>query len=117
MYIEAYPRDSITTSEVEEAIYKELEKLATEPVTGEELNKIKNNIEADMIWASYRNIGLADYLAEAQTMARDWKYLYRLRDMHKNVTADDIMRVSGQYLTEQSRTVATLIPTVNGEEQ
>ncbi len=109
--IYAYPREGVTAAAVEDAVYEELAKLATQPVDSLELTKIKNNIDADMIWASYNNMGLAFYLGSAQALAHDWKYLYRYRDDLKAVTPEDIMRVAGQYLVEKNRTVATLIPT------
>jgi len=114
--IYAYPREGVTTAAVEAAVYDELERLAAVPVDPEELTKIKNNIDADMIWASYNNMGLAYYLGSAQALAHDWTYLYRLRDNLKAVTPEDIMRVAGEYLVEQNRTVATLIPLTEGEE-
>jgi predicted Zn-dependent peptidase len=88
--------------------------LAIEPVGERELTKIKNGIDAEFVWASYSNMGLAGYLADAQTLAKDWSYLGRYRNNLLAVTAEDIMRVSGQYLTEERSTVATLIPKEKG---
>ncbi len=114
MNIYAYPRDEVTTIDVEAAIYEELHKLATVPVDSLELTKIKNNIDAAMIWSAYDNLGLASYLASTQALTKDWKYLYKLRDKLKAVTPEDIMRVASQYLADEKRTVATLIPLENG---
>jgi len=115
--IYAYPKEGITTAQVEEAIYDELKGLATKPVDSLELTKVKNNIEADYIWSTYHNMGMASSLATAQNLARDWRYLYRLKDKLMAVTADDIRRVAGRYLIENNRTVATLIPLEKGAEQ
>ena len=57
--INAYPKEGISTTEVEEAIYEEIKKLAAVPIDAKELEKIKNNIDADYIWGAYSNIGLA----------------------------------------------------------
>ena len=108
--IYAYPKDSVSTLDVEKAIYAELEKLATEPVTERELQKIKNNIDADFIWRAYSNLGLAGVLATSKNLAGDWKYLSKFRDNMKKVSAEDIMRVAGKYFTRENRTVATMIP-------
>jgi predicted Zn-dependent peptidase len=115
--IYAYPKDGIKSADVEKAVYEELEKLATNPVDELELTKIKNNIESDYIWAAYSNIGLAVRLAAAQNLAKDWRFLSRHRESLKEVTADDIMRVAGQYFTDRNRTVATLIPIEKGANQ
>jgi predicted Zn-dependent peptidase len=115
--IDAYPKEGISTLEVEEAIYAELKRLADEPVDEQELTKIKNNIEASFIWASYTNIGLSGVLAKANTLSHDWRFIERLRERLRTVTADDIQRVAGKYFTEQNRTVATLIPSEKGAGQ
>lgn len=114
--IYAYPNDGITTVQVEEAIYAELDKLATVPVDSVELRKIKNNIEADFIWASYSNIGLAGYISGAHRLAGDWEFIDKYRQSLAGVNAESIMRVARQYLTKENRTVATLVPKEQGGE-
>ncbi len=111
------PKEGISTAEVEKAIYEEFEKLAEEPVSEDELTKIKNNIDADYIWANYTNFGLAYRLANAQLMTKNWKQLFAFRDNLLAVTAEDITRVAGKYLTKNNRTVATLVPIKKGEDQ
>jgi predicted Zn-dependent peptidase len=108
--IDAYPKDGISTADVEKAIYEELEKLAAHPVADRELQKIKNQIDAEYIWASYSNIGLAGKLANAQNLAKDWRFMLKFRDNLKAVSTSDIQRVAGQYFTKDFRTVATLVP-------
>ena len=115
--INAYPKEGISTTEVEEAIYEEINKLSATAIDAKELEKIKNNIDADYIWGSYSNIGLAYHLAIAHNLARDWRHLFNLRDKMMAVTPEDIIRVTGEYLTETNRTVATLIPIEKGEDR
>jgi predicted Zn-dependent peptidase len=117
MNIYAEPKEEVSTAKVEKAIYEELEKLATESVDETELSKIKNNINADYIWASYSNFGLAYRLAVTQNMTHDWQNLFRLRENLLAVTPEDIKRVASKYLTENNRTVATLVPIRKGEDQ
>jgi predicted Zn-dependent peptidase len=112
--IDAYPKEGISTSDVEKAIYEELDRLTTQPVDKTELQKIKNNIDADFIWASYSNMGLAAYLAGAQSLAYDWQYLLKYRQDLKSVTPDDIMKTAKEYFKKENRTVATLIPIQEG---
>jgi len=112
--IDAYPKEGTTALEVEQAIYEEIDKLKDQPVVEEELIKIKNNIDAGIVWASYSNLGLAGYLARAQALAGDWQYLLNMRDNLKAVTAEDIQRIAQKYLTRENRTVATLIPREKG---
>ncbi|MGD8923000.1 MAG: pitrilysin family protein, partial [Candidatus Zixiibacteriota bacterium] len=44
LYIDAYPKEGVSTDQVETAIYEELNKLATQPVDEKELTKVKNQI-------------------------------------------------------------------------
>ncbi|MCP4703088.1 MAG: insulinase family protein [candidate division Zixibacteria bacterium] len=111
------PKEGVSTTDIEAAIYEEFEKLATELVDETELTKIKNNIDADYIWASYSNFGLAYRLAITQNMTHDWRNLFKLREQLLAVTPEDIKRVAAKYLIESNRTVATLVPLKKGEKQ
>ncbi len=113
----AYPKEGVTTADVEKGIYEELDKLGSTPVSDNELQKIKNRLDADFIWGFYSNLGLADRLATAQNQAHDWHYLLKMRNNLKAVTADDVMTVAKKYFTPENRTVATLIPKVTGGAQ
>jgi len=107
--LQATPLAPHTTAEVEAAILAELERLKTEPVTSKELEKIVNNLDADMVRALRSNSGLASQLALYQTVAGDWRYVIRARDRIAAVSAADIQRVARQYFTKSNRTVATLV--------
>ena len=107
--VHATPLAPHTTAEVETAILVELERLKTEPVTAKELERVLNNLDADMVRALRSNSGLASQLALYQTVAGDWRYLLRARDRIAAVTPADIQRVATEYFTKSNRTVATLI--------
>ena len=98
-----------STAEVEAEIYKEIERLKNEPVSPKELEKVINNLDADLVRALRSNSGLASQLALYQTVAGDWRYVLRSRDKIAAVTAPDIQRVAAQYLTKANRTVAVLV--------
>ncbi len=107
--LNATPLAPHTTVEVEAAIYAELERLKTEPVSAKELEKVLNNLDADLVRALRSNGGLASQLALYQTVAGDWRYALKARDKIAAVTAADIQRVSAEYFTKSNRTVATLV--------
>ncbi len=107
--ISATPLAPHTTAEVEAAIYEELERLKTEPVTPRELEKVLNNLDASLVRSLRSNSGLASQLAFYQTVAGDWRYLLDARDRIAKVTPEDIQRVAAQYLRKSNRTVATLV--------
>ena len=105
----ATPLAPHTTVEVEAAIYAELERLKTEPVPAKELQKIVNNLDADLVRALRSNSGLASQLALFQTVAGDWRHVLKSRDRIAAVTPADIQRVARQYFTKSNRTVGTLV--------
>ncbi len=107
--VSATPLAPHTTAEIEAAIYEELERLKTEPVTAQELQRVLNNLDAGMVRSLRSNGGLASQLAYYQTVARDWRYVLKARERIAAVTPADIQRVARHYLVKTNRTVATLV--------
>ncbi len=106
--IDPTPRAPHTTGEIEEAVYEELERLKAEPISARELQKIKNRVDADMLWALSTNFGMAFRIAIYEQMYGDWRYYYELKERLDEVTSADILRVARKYFTEENRTVAVL---------
>ena len=109
------PRSPHTAEEVEEAIYEELEKLKTAPVIERELQKIKNQLEADFIRSLESSSGLADKIASYEAIY-GWRYINTLVENTLAVTPEDIMRVANKYFTKTNRTVAILVKKEKGKE-
>ncbi len=107
--IHAVPRAPHSTEEVEAAIYEELDRLGKEPVAQRDLQKILNQLDADLIRSLQSNSGMASQLAYFETVAGSWRYLLRAREDIGKVTPEDVMRVAGTYFKKENRTVATLI--------
>lgn len=105
----ATPLAPHTTAEVEAAIYEEIERLKREPVSSKELEKVLNNLDADLVRGLRSNSGLASQLSLYQAVAGDWRYILTSRDKVAAVTAEDIQRVARQYFTKSNRTVAVLV--------
>jgi predicted Zn-dependent peptidase len=111
----ATPLAPHTTAEVEAAIYEELERLKREPVSSKELEKVLNNLDADLVRGLRSNSGLASQLSMHQALAGDWRYILKARDKVAAVTAADIQRVAAQYFTKSNRTVAVLVKKGSGK--
>jgi len=103
--IGATPRAPHTVKEVEDAIYGELERLKSEPVTQRELQRVLNNMEASEIRSMGSNGGLAYRLTEYEATAGTWRYFFEHRKNVAKVTPDDIKRVAAKYLVRENRTV------------
>ncbi|THJ18434.1 MAG: insulinase family protein [Nitrospira sp. CG24B] len=107
--VTATPLAPHTTAEVETAIYEELERLKREPVSSQELEKVLNNLDADLVRGLRSNSGLAAQLSLYQAVAGGWRYIVTSRDKVAKVTAADVQRVATQYFTKSNRTVAVLV--------
>jgi predicted Zn-dependent peptidase len=107
--VTATPLAPHPTAEVEAAVYEELERLKREPVSPKELEKVLNNLDADLVRGLRSNSGLASQLSLYQAVAGDWRHILKSRDKVAAVTAGDVQRVATQYLTKSNRTVAVLV--------
>jgi len=107
--IQATPRAPHSTVELETGIYAELDRLKNEPVDPHELQKVLNNLDADLIRSLDSNSGLSSRLSYFQAVAGSWRYLLENRDRIAHVKAEDVSRVARQYFVEKNRTVATLV--------
>lgn len=103
--ITAMPQQPHSLEEVENAIYEEIERLKTEPVTDRELQRVKNLIDAQQIRQMGSNVGIAFTIGIGHLYHGDYTEIFRFYDQVKEVTKEDIMRVADTYLTERNRTV------------
>ncbi len=108
----AVPRAPHTVAEVESAFYEEIEKLKKSPPTDWEVQKIKNQLEADFIRDLNSASGLANEIGQFEVLS-DWRYINTFMDKLTQVTAEDVMRVANKYLTKNNRTVAILVKKEN----
>jgi predicted Zn-dependent peptidase len=104
--LSAETRGDATPADLEAALTAELERLKTETVPAEELQKVKNQIAA----ASYRNLENPFWLMLQLLLYEgwgDWHYINEWSGKTLAVTADDVQRVAKEYFTPENRTVAS----------
>ncbi len=106
--IYAMPASGHDNTEMEEEIFKEVEKVKASLIPDEEVAKIKARAKASFINQLDNNQGIAMQLAAYQTRWGDWHQLFRELDRINAVTAEDIQRVAKKYLTKDNRVVAML---------
>jgi predicted Zn-dependent peptidase len=104
------PAPGKSTAEVEKAVYEEIEKLQKELPTAEEMERVRNSVDASMIRALRSNMGVARMLASVEHEAGDWKYIYKDIEKSKAVTAEQVREVARKYFKSENRTVAELQP-------
>ena len=107
MVLAAVPHNGISFAQVEEAIYAELERLQTEPITQLELDTASKQILTSIMRGLKGNSGLAGSLSSYETLG-DWRYLVNYESELKTIVPQDIMDVAKRYLKADNRTVVTL---------
>jgi predicted Zn-dependent peptidase len=102
------PARGHTTQECEQAVYAQIEKLKTEPVSAQELAKAKTCSRAGLIRQLDSNSGLAAELTFYEVVTGDWRNLFQQLDKIEQVTAADVQRVAQTYFTKKNRTVGVI---------
>jgi predicted Zn-dependent peptidase len=106
--LDAAPIFPATPADLETAIYEEIDRVAREGPTEEEVERVRNQIAAAAVRRVESNLGLAFQLAESEALFHDWSETFRSTDQLRSVTPDDVRRVAAEYLVSSNRTVATL---------
>lgn len=101
----ATPRHPHTAAETEKAIYDEIEKIRTEPVSDQEMQKVKTRLKADLVRSLVTNSGIAASLSYYEALTGDYRYLSEYIAVIEKITPADILKVAGRYLKASNRTV------------
>lgn len=99
------PVPGISLEQAEEAIRQELELLKNEPISEEELEKVKNKYESNFIFASINYLDLATNLAFFELIGKAEDINTEV-DKYRAVSASQIMRVAKEtFVRENSSTL------------
>jgi predicted Zn-dependent peptidase len=109
----ATPKAPHTLDEVEKAIYDEIDKLQKDGPSQWELDRTRNQIEADYVRGMQSNLGMAFRLSDMQALVGDWSYITQLKSLREKVTGSDVKRILAKYFTKENRTVAFLVKPAN----
>jgi predicted Zn-dependent peptidase len=104
----AVPLPGHTTTQMRDAIHKQLDLLKTTDISDEELQRFKTRARADLLRGLADNEGLAHQLAEYQTRFGDWRQLFRDLDKIDAVTKSDVRRVANKIFMDSNRTSAQI---------
>src|SRR5580692_2514948 len=108
------PNQGHTVAENEKACYEIIERLKTQKVSEDTLQRIKTKVRAALIRRLDSNSGMADALTFYYANYGDWRKLFTSIDDTDKVTAEDVMRVAKQYLVPETRTVVYTVPPPTG---
>jgi predicted Zn-dependent peptidase len=96
----------------EEALYAEIDRVATEGLTDRELQKAKNNLSAQLLRELGTNNGRAHALGHYEALLGSWREGLGLASRYEQVTAQQVKEVAQKYLKPSRRSVVTLVPTL-----
>ena len=110
LYCFAVVKPGAKIQDVEQALYREFERIQENPPTEQELQRAKNQVEAEYLFGQDSNFRQAMVLGQAETVGAGWRHIDKFLERIRGVTAQDVQRVAHHYLTAEARTVGTLIP-------
>lgn len=105
-----------TIDELEAALDAEIGRLATQPITLDELAKAIKRTKVQLVMASESNTGQAQMLGFSEAVVGDYRWFEQFIHQIEAITLDDIERVRAQYLNPDNRTIGRYLPEGNGAE-
>jgi predicted Zn-dependent peptidase len=100
------PAKGKTAEECEQEVLAEIEKLKSEPISIEDLDKIKARAKSSFISQLASRTGMASQLVLYENFFGDWREMFKSLDAINAVTPEDIQRVANELFTRENRTVA-----------
>lgn len=99
-----------TVDEVATALRAEIDRLKTEPVSVQELDRVKTQARADLLRSLNSNSGMARSLVEYEVKTGDWRNLFKELEAIAAVTPADVQRVAQATFTPENRTIGRILP-------
>lgn len=110
----AIPSKDHTVSELEQAFIKQIEKIQKEPISEQELKRIKTNVIAEHIYKQDARDDQAYEIGMLESLGLSWHVGENFPDRIQAIRAEDVQRVALKYLTPERLTIAELIPLKSG---
>jgi zinc protease len=114
--ITAQPKEGVKPESIESAVYGELERVKSQPVSDQELDKAKNILLASFYRQMKTIDGRANTLGTFEVFFGDYNKLFSAAADYAKVTKADVQRIAQKYFGEKNRTVATLVPEPEGKQ-
>ncbi len=102
------PSKGVSPKKLEKAILDELDRLKTEAVSEQALERAKTRARSDLINGLDSNSGLAKQFSTFEALTGNWRNLFRQLDDIDAVDQDDVKRVAKETFKRSNRTVARI---------
>lgn len=114
MLIYALTAPGHTVEEIAAAMDAEIQRLKTEPVAAEELERVKNQARAGLLQTLASNQGMSSLLPEYEATRGSWRNLFEELKAIEATTAEDVQRVARETFVPQNLTTGKLLPLEEG---
>lgn len=108
--IQATPREGVSLEQAQQAIISEIEKLKTDPIAADEIDRAKTNTVTGLVYAQDSMEGQARMIGSLQSIGLDDRLFAELPARLDNVTIADIQAASKKYLVKDNLTVMHIVP-------
>jgi zinc protease len=108
LYVTA--REGHAAPELLAALDHELERARREVVSDDELARAKARLELGTLQSLESTSGKAEQIGFYDLVLGDPSAVFRRLDAYRSITADDVQRVAGRYLTQGARTIVRVVP-------
>ena len=98
----------VEPAKLEQAMLAEIDRIAKDGVSAEELQKVKNQKLVDLYRAQETINGKAQQLGSYEVFFGDYKKMFDAPEQYKKLTTTDIRDVAAKYLKKARRTVGVL---------
>lgn len=98
-----------TVDEVAASLKTELDKLKTELVDIQDLDRLKTQARASLLRSLDSNSGMARLLTEYDVKTGDWRNLFSELEKIESVTPEDVQRIAQATFTPENRTVGYIL--------
>ena len=104
------PTKARDVAALQRAVIKQIEQLQSEPVTEQELQRIKTQVVAGAVYERDSLFYQAMQIGMLETIGLDWRLSDQYVENIQAVTAEQIQAVANKYFVDTTLTVAELVP-------
>jgi zinc protease len=108
--LDGTPAGSRAVPELQAALFEQIQRLQEEPVTDEELARVKSGVVASAVYELDSIFYQGMKIGQLEAVGLDWRLADEYVQRINAVTAEQVQAVAKKYLVEEALTVAVLDP-------
>lgn len=100
----------VNVDDLEKAMDAEVDKVKNELISEKEFQKIRNQVESQIVQQNSSMVGIAEQLANYHVYFSDANLINTEIDRYMKVTREDLQRVAKKYINKENRVVLHYLP-------